>query len=101
MVCPILILLTVVSPLPPSPLPACCRYAGEQHGFRKAENIEDSLNSELYFYSRVFGFDVLGSDPDIKPFKIDNLSDDAFAAIDADKDGALTKEELKAAFKGK
>ena len=91
----------MVSPLPPSPLPACCRYAGEQHGFRKAENIEDSLNSELYFYSRVFGFDVLGSDPDIKPFKIDNLSDDAFAAIDADKDGALTKEELKAAFKGK
>merc|ERR1711892_1075502 len=31
-------------------------YEGEQHGFRKAENIEDSLNSELYFYSKVFGF---------------------------------------------
>ena len=68
---------------------------------RMRMGIEDSLNSELYFYSRVFGFDVLSSDPDVKPFKIDNLSDDAFAAIDADKDGALTKDELKAAFKGK
>eukprot|EP00965_Chrysotila_dentata_P114604 3787820-Pleurochrysis_carterae.AAC.4 len=29
------------------------RYKGEQHGFRKAENIVDALNSELYFYSKV------------------------------------------------
>jgi dipeptidyl aminopeptidase/acylaminoacyl peptidase len=27
-------------------------YAGEQHGFRKAENIIRSLESELYFYQR-------------------------------------------------
>ena len=47
-------------------------YEGEQHGFRKAENIEDALNSELYFYSRVFGFECAGDD--IKPFKIDNLA---------------------------
>ena len=46
-------------------------YKGEQHGFRKAENIEDALNSELYFYSRVFGFQAAGDD--IKPFTIDNL----------------------------
>ena len=46
-------------------------YEGEQHGFRKAENIEDSLNSELFFYSRVFGFTCAGDD--IKPFPIDNL----------------------------
>jgi len=26
-------------------------YAGEQHGFRKAENIKRSLDAELYFYS--------------------------------------------------
>lgn len=32
-------------------------YEGEQHGFRKAENIEHSLSSELYFYGRVFGFE--------------------------------------------
>ncbi len=46
-------------------------YKGEQHGFRKAENIEDALNSELYFYSQVFGFDAAGDE--IKPFHIDNL----------------------------
>lgn len=31
-------------------------YPGESHGFRKAENIKDSLEKEFYFYSRVFGF---------------------------------------------
>jgi len=46
-------------------------YKGEQHGFRKAENIEDALDSELYFYSRVFGFDAKG----VKGFAIDNLKD--------------------------
>lgn len=46
-------------------------YKGEQHGFRKAENIEDALNSELYFYSKVFGFTCAGDD--IKPFAIDNM----------------------------
>lgn len=46
-------------------------YKGEQHGFRKAENIEDALNSELYFYSKVFGFTCAGDD--IMPFTIDNL----------------------------
>ena len=32
-------------------------FAGEGHGFRKAENIERSREVEFYFYSRVFGFD--------------------------------------------
>ena len=31
-------------------------FAGEQHGFRRAENIQRALDAELYFYSRVFGF---------------------------------------------
>ncbi len=31
-------------------------YEGEQHGFRRAENIKHSLDAELYFYSRVFRF---------------------------------------------
>jgi len=31
-------------------------YAGEQHGFRKAENIKATLEAELYFYGRVLGF---------------------------------------------
>jgi dipeptidyl aminopeptidase/acylaminoacyl peptidase len=33
-------------------------FAGEQHGFRKAENIKRSLEAELYFYSKVFGFEI-------------------------------------------
>jgi hypothetical protein len=31
-------------------------FEGEQHGFRKAENIKRALEGELYFYARVFGF---------------------------------------------
>ncbi|MCY7322802.1 MAG: S9 family peptidase, partial [Phormidesmis sp. CAN_BIN36] len=31
-------------------------FEGEQHGFRKAENIKRSLDGEFYFYSRVFNF---------------------------------------------
>ena len=33
-------------------------FEGEQHGFRKAENIKNSLDGELYFYSKVFGFEA-------------------------------------------
>ena len=31
-------------------------FEGEQHGFRKAENIRRALDGEFYFYSRIFGF---------------------------------------------
>jgi dipeptidyl aminopeptidase/acylaminoacyl peptidase len=47
-------------------------YEGEQHGFRKAENIKRTLDSELYFYSRVFGFQL--ADP-VEPIAIANLDD--------------------------
>jgi dipeptidyl aminopeptidase/acylaminoacyl peptidase len=33
-------------------------FEGEQHGFRRAENIKRSLDAELYFYSKVFGFNA-------------------------------------------
>jgi dipeptidyl aminopeptidase/acylaminoacyl peptidase len=33
-------------------------FEGEQHGFRRAETIVAALNAELYFYSRVFGFEL-------------------------------------------
>ena len=36
-------------------------FEGEQHGFRKAENIVRSLEAELYFYGAVFGFTAGGS----------------------------------------
>ena len=32
-------------------------FAGEQHGFRKAENIKKALDGEFEFYSRIFGFE--------------------------------------------
>jgi dipeptidyl aminopeptidase/acylaminoacyl peptidase len=45
-------------------------FEGEQHGFRKAENIARCLEAELYFYGRVFGFAPADS---IEPVHIDNL----------------------------
>jgi len=33
-------------------------FEGEQHGFRQAANIKRALDGELYFYSRVFGFEL-------------------------------------------
>ena len=32
-------------------------FEGEQHGFRRAENIQAALEGELYFYSRIFNFE--------------------------------------------
>ncbi|KAH3853802.1 hypothetical protein DPMN_096337 [Dreissena polymorpha] len=32
-------------------------FPGEQHGFRKAENIQTALDGEFYFFSKVFGFE--------------------------------------------
>jgi dipeptidyl aminopeptidase/acylaminoacyl peptidase len=45
-------------------------FEGEQHGFRIARNIKRSIDGELYFYSRVFGFDL--PDP-VEPVEIENL----------------------------
>jgi dipeptidyl aminopeptidase/acylaminoacyl peptidase len=45
-------------------------FAGEQHGFRKAENIIRSLEAELFFYGAVFGFAPADA---IEPVAIDNL----------------------------
>ena len=45
-------------------------FAGESHGFRRAENIQRALEAELYFYSRVFGFTP--ADP-LEPVAIENV----------------------------
>jgi dipeptidyl aminopeptidase/acylaminoacyl peptidase len=45
-------------------------YAGEQHGFRKAENIKRTLDGEFYFYAKVFGFTPA---EEIEPVAIANL----------------------------
>jgi len=51
-------------------IPTCLKlYEGEQHGFRKAENKEDALDSELAFYGKVFGMDI----PEAVVLKVDNI----------------------------
>ena len=62
---------TMVEALRTKGLPvAYVAFEGEQHGFRKAENIRRSLDGELYFYSRVFGFELAET---LEPVQIDNL----------------------------
>jgi dipeptidyl aminopeptidase/acylaminoacyl peptidase len=45
-------------------------YEGEQHGFRQAANIKRSLEAELYFYGRIFGFEPADA---MEPVEIMNL----------------------------
>ncbi|MGO8705350.1 MAG: S9 family peptidase [Candidatus Brocadiia bacterium] len=45
-------------------------FEGEQHGFRRAENIKRALEAEFYFYARVFGYTPADA---IEPVKIENL----------------------------
>lgn len=45
-------------------------YKGEQHGFRKAENIRRTLDGRLYFYAKVFGLDLAEA---VEPVQIENL----------------------------
>jgi len=47
-------------------------YPGEQHGFRRSENVEDALNSELVFLTRVFGIEAAGA-AELPPLRIANL----------------------------
>jgi dipeptidyl aminopeptidase/acylaminoacyl peptidase len=62
---------TMVAALRAKGLPvAYVPFAGEQHGFRRAENIKRALDAELYFYSQVFGFAL--AEP-VEPVPIENL----------------------------
>ena len=45
-------------------------FEGEQHGFRKADTIERTLQAELGFYARVFSFEPADDLPELV---IDNL----------------------------
>ncbi|MGK7956512.1 MAG: prolyl oligopeptidase family serine peptidase [Crocosphaera sp.] len=44
-------------------------FEGEQHGFRQADNIKYALDSEFYFYSRIFNFTPTDN---LEPIKILN-----------------------------
>jgi dipeptidyl aminopeptidase/acylaminoacyl peptidase len=45
-------------------------FEGEQHGFRRAQNIKRALDAELYFYSKIFQFTL--PEP-VEPVQIENL----------------------------
>ena len=45
-------------------------FNGEGHGFRQGDNIVRAIESELYFYSKIFGFELGES---IEPVVIENL----------------------------
>jgi len=49
---------------------ACLMFEGEQHGFRRAETLVRTLEAELWFYGRVFGFTPADA---IDAVAIDNL----------------------------
>ena len=49
---------------------ALLMFEGEEHGFRRAENIRRALEAELYFYGKVFGFTPAQA---IEPVDIRNL----------------------------
>ncbi|XP_073020320.1 LOW QUALITY PROTEIN: acylamino-acid-releasing enzyme [Primulina eburnea] len=50
---------------------ALVEYEGEQHGFRKAQNIKFTLEQQMLFFARLVGrFDVAD---EITPIKIDNI----------------------------
>jgi dipeptidyl aminopeptidase/acylaminoacyl peptidase len=46
-------------------------FEGEQHGFRQEKNIRRSIEGELYFVSRIFGFEL--ADP-LEPVVIENFT---------------------------
>ena len=45
-------------------------FEGEQHGFRKPENITRALEAELYFYAQILGFKPAD---DVEPVEIEGL----------------------------
>ncbi|HEY3710609.1 MAG TPA: S9 family peptidase [Amycolatopsis sp.] len=47
-------------------------FEGEQHGFRRADSIRRSLDAELSFYSRIFGFPLPPGEV-IEPVEVENL----------------------------
>ena len=83
--CPVILLQGLDDPIVPPAQPeamtavldakqipyAYLGFEGEQHGFRRAENLQRAVEAELFFYSAVFGFDL--ADP-VEPVEIHHLS---------------------------
>ena len=47
-------------------------FPGEQHGFRKAENIRKSLDGQFYFFSKIFHFQMADA---VEPILIENFNE--------------------------
>jgi dipeptidyl aminopeptidase/acylaminoacyl peptidase len=47
-------------------------FEGEQHGFRRAENIRRAMDAELSFYAQVLGFE-LPAEEGIEPVVVEGL----------------------------
>lgn len=52
---------------------ALIMYAGEQHGFRKADSIRSAYDSELFFYGKVLGFKPSGIGEDVQLPDVKNV----------------------------
>ena len=64
---------TMVAALEERGLPhAYVAFPGEQHGFRQASTVKRATEGELYFYSRLFGFEPA---EDLEPLDIKNFND--------------------------
>jgi dipeptidyl aminopeptidase/acylaminoacyl peptidase len=64
---------TIVDALRDRKIPvAYLLFDGEQHGFRRAENIRRALDAELSFYAQVLGFN-LPAEEGIEPVAVENL----------------------------
>ncbi|MBL8925692.1 MAG: S9 family peptidase [Pseudonocardia sp.] len=62
---------TIVAALRAKGVPvAYLLFDGEQHGFRRAENLRRALDAELSFYAQVLGFPL---DENIVPVEVENL----------------------------
>ena len=48
-------------------------FDGEQHGFRKAENIRKSLDGQFYFFSKLFHFQMADT---VEPILIENFKEE-------------------------
>lgn len=60
----------VVSALEKNGLPhAYLLFAGEGHGFRKAENIVAALEGEYSFFAQIFGFEPADQIPEVEIFE--------------------------------
>jgi dipeptidyl aminopeptidase/acylaminoacyl peptidase len=64
----------IVAALREKGIPVAYRlYDGEQHGFRQSQNITDSLEAELSFYSQVLGFELPAREA-IATLEVENLT---------------------------